>query len=196
MGAQIVWLGGDTTRVSEIYINGQLISTPDAEAVGIADIAALLDRLASPGDVYTYGASKLGFWLLHSLATDAGEQSMADTIATVALESHDVMVDFAATHGYYASLRSFTGDVPPSEGLAKLLETCTKLGYLDRTTMAGKKQRWLPAEADDHTCHVRTTAESLRQWMRAPPNTKWMTGDPPTPAGDFRWLCTRLPARA
>lgn len=192
MSAQTVWFEGDTERVTAIYVDGQSVVSSATGAITAADITLLLNRLGPPDNVYTYGASKLGFWLLYSIATDAGEKAMANTIATIALASRDIMVDFVATHGYYVSLRSFTGDVPPTDGLAALVSSFGTFGYLDRTTMAGKITRWLLAECDNHYCNIRTTTESLRQWQQTPPNTRWMTGSPPSLRDDLGWLCTRL----
>ena len=130
--------------------------------------------------------------------------------AELALKSYDMMLDFAATNGYYASLNSFanaslgaqkTGDggsaVSDWENgdHQKVIDYCENdailtykvykhgidYGRLQRTTKSGTVQTWALEKS-----LFRSASSALTAHLRHPPNVSWMD-NPPDIQNSGKW---------
>ena len=125
----------------------------------------------------------------------------------------DVMLDFSAASGYFASMASFSGPdlgktntgawaatawfqgcgaevkaycVADVDLLHSIVSTALVQGALSRTTKAGTTRRHVLAGAMDGTPRFRTVDAALAAYCATPPDVSWMTA-PPDIGALFLW---------
>ena len=149
------------------------------------------------------------------IATGVADEVDKQRAAALALNSYDIMLDFACDKGYYSSLNSFSqATLDEAKSLdgesavelwragnhqavqdycehdaaitARLFEYGLAWGRLWRLTKSGQRRVWGLGEHG-----FSPASRALRATQRCPPDTSWMT-DPPNVAGTADWALDLL----
>ena len=175
-----------------------------------ADTATeIVDALESCDKVFTFNGAAFDYRLLAATVGAADRGRVVESARC----HRDVMLDFAAHHGYYASMASFENESASKTNTgawaatawfqgagAEVAEYCksdvdvlhalvsegSATGRLIRTTTRGRKQTWVLHGATASSPGIRTARESLAAYVAYPPPVTWMT-DPPNIANAMAW---------
>lgn len=194
----------DGSSTHEVFHSGY------GTVLGAVDADRLLDvLLGCTGGVYSFNGAGFDFRVLSDAVTEARR---AD-VRRLAGAHMDVMLDFSASHGYYAALSSFLGPAVSKsntgewaatawfQGCGEEVEAYCKTdvdvlaglvlsgrtdGYLERKTRAGRTQRWVLDGACDGKPRFRSASAALDAWATSPPKVDWMS-NPPDIGSTLSW---------